>query len=813
MGSSRNLWGTIAMAALAIFAPLAIGLIASGVTGLALTLGVVVGGGMLLSRELAASQPDNREPSQAYSWNQQTLQRPGGTLPKSYGRTRGHGNVIGCYTEEINTPYSPANTSIIKSEQRLNLLLDFGEGPVEGEVADSVLINGQAASSWPAVTTEFKRGLVEQTACTAFADELPVEIPIGIPVNHDDGPQVYSTPDAHFDDLEIVVECPKGLFYRNNDGGTEAYAVALQIEIAVKDSGAYATLVAETVYGYSFSPIRKTYRASNTYTGGSPVAVTRGLQYDVRVTKTSGDYDEGDYATRVATSLNLYAIREIITVGFTYPGRVLLAVSAIATEQLSGTLDLSVEFDGAIVNTDMTGGTTLAFSDNNAHVLADVLTMPVITGDGDEVYGEPYAIAEYRGPCTAGDPIWSTFAALAAYADALVDDGAGGTEKRLTFNGSFDTASTVGDAVTDVCAVSRCHLLWRGNRPYVQIDTARNPVMVLSDGNCRRNGRETLIPSAERASEVEIQFRDRNNDYQRTPLLVRNTQMAGSHKVVLQVNGVTKQSRAVRLMWFELKRNQYVNRQLRRAMQFDGFVLEPGDVVYAQRPGRYGGRLQAVTDRRVRLDREVKRTKADRIIVQTYDSGSGTWAIESHAVRWISGRLLEIKDDWENVTPRPDDVYLFGPDGISADLFEVQSIRRSGDLEFTLDLLTYDSRLFDADDNLPVLVADVGLTAPQRGGTPISAPATLAQVQQINPGAEYTSSVPAGGILYLKNNVRLYADANSVLHAQRLEGGVWVDKQVWGSASSSSSSSLSSVSSSSSSSSSQSSSSSSSGGA
>lgn len=810
--SSKQVWSSIAMLAFAFLAPMAVGLIASGLTGFILTGAVMIGGGMILSRELAASQPKTPNTSQVYSWNPQTLQQAGGTMPKCYGRNRLHGNIIACYTAEVNT-LNATGTTIVKSEQQLNLLIDFGEGPVEGLVDDSVLINGQPSASWPDVTTQFKRGTLNQTAATAFASELPIEIPVGIPVDGDGGTQVYSTPDKHFDDLEIVINFPEGIFRRRSDGNVDAQAVSIKIELSVKDAGSWTTLVEEDVTGRSYYPIRKTYRASETYTGGTAVTITRGQQYDLRVTNNEPDReDDPENASRFGDQVEIYAIREIVSVGFTYPGRVLLALTALATDELNGSLDVSVEFDGAIVNTDMTGGTTLAYSTNPAHVLYDLLTGPVISGDGD---GEAYAVADYHGPCEPSDPIISTFATLESYADALVDDGDGGTEKRLTFDGFFDERSTVGDGLTDVCAVSRCHLIWRGRRPYIQIDTARNPVALLSDGNCRRRAwTESLIPTTERASEVEVTYRDALSDYDQTPVLVRNTAMAGSHKVTLQVNGITKQSRAVRIMNFELLRNQYVTRQLRTAMQCDGFVLEPGDVVYAQRPRRsWGGRLQAVSDRRVRLDRHVRRTKADRIIVQTYDGGAGTWTTESHAVRWIDGRTLEIKDDW-TIVPKPEDVYLFGPDGISSDLFEITDVRRAGELEFTIDMITYDSRVFGADAALPTIVTDVGVSRAQRGSTSISAPASLADVQNANPpGVEFVSDTPDDGIISLKTNVRLYADANNVVHLQRLESGVWVDQQLWGSASSSSSSSSVSSSSSSSSSSSLSSSSSSSGGA
>ncbi|HUU83849.1 MAG TPA: hypothetical protein VM243_10130, partial [Phycisphaerae bacterium] len=286
----------------------------SGAWVMALRAAIVIGGGMIISRELAASQPRGPEGGQVYSWNAQTVQRPGGSLPKTYGRNRAHGNIIAVYTSEVNTLNGDA-THIIRSEQQLNMLIDYGEGPVEGLVADSVLINGQPASYWSDVTTEFKRGLIDQTACAAFADRLPIEIPVGIPVTNTDGPQTYRTPDAHFDDLEIVIAFPEGLFRRFSDGSIESTEAQIKIELSVADSGSWTTLMATGVNGRTFYPVRYTFTASHWYFGGVPVTIERGRQYDVRVTKVKADAEnDADAAARFGDEVEIYAVREIIEV-------------------------------------------------------------------------------------------------------------------------------------------------------------------------------------------------------------------------------------------------------------------------------------------------------------------------------------------------------------------------------------------------------------------------------------------------------------------------------------------------------------------
>lgn len=772
----RQTWAYVGMILLAVFAAWLAGPAMLALEGpiYGLVTGMIVaGGGYLLNKELAPQSPKTRaNTSRAYSWNPQTMQQTGVPIPKLYGRNRVHGNVIGCYTEEENTifylapwlvawyvahdlPVPEDEGAIAISEQTLNLLIDLGEGPISGLVADSIQINGQPIGSFEDVTYEFRYGRLEQTACSKFAT-LPLEYPIRTPILNSEGPVTYTTPDSDFDDLEVVFECPAGLWDRHQDGGTDAYSVGVKIEISKHDENDWTVLFNSGICGAVFHPVRRTFRVSTTYWTGSPVTVERGTRYDIRATKTTGDYAVGEESTRHGAALSLYAVREIINVGFTYPGRALLQISALATEKLSGSLDVSIEVDGSVVNTydAETETWSLAQSSNPAWVIFDMLTMPVISGDGGAA---PYAIAEYRGPVAAADIDLATFATLAAYADALVPDGAGGTETRLAFDGFFEVDETVGDVVQTVCAVSRCGLQWKGNQPFLYIETSRSPVGVLSDGNCIAGSiHETLIPTTERAAEIEIHYRDENADYARTPLLVRNPAIPGTHKATLQLNGVTTQSRAVRLMNYELKRNQYIDRSERARQGIDALLWELGDVVYAQRPGRsWGGRLQAVHGRRVRIDRDVRRSAHDRLIVMTYDGGTSAYVIESHAVKTVDYRQIQIDGDW-TVTPSRDDVYLFGPDSISGDQYEITGLNRGSNVEFGVTLMKYDGRLYTADDTAPTVIVDIASAPAQARRTSLISPPTMEDVRRQSPAA--IALTPASSMVPVVEGVAFSGD-------------------------------------------------------
>lgn len=82
---------------------------------------------------------------------------------------------------------------------------------------------------------------------------------------------------------------------------------------------------------------------------------------------------------------------------FTRPGKALVGIRAVATNKLSGSLDVKIIREDRIINVYDGTSWTLQYSNNRAWVAWDVATQPVIAGDGD---GTPWSIARYEGLAT-----------------------------------------------------------------------------------------------------------------------------------------------------------------------------------------------------------------------------------------------------------------------------------------------------------------------------------------------------------------------------------------------------------------------------
>ena len=159
----------------------------------------------------------------------------------------------------------------------------------------------------------------------------------------------------------------------------------------------------------------------------------------------------------------LTAIREVYYDDFEYPSQVLVAVKALATDQLSGSIKFSCMAEGAMVRIYDTVSETWSVNvtDNPAWIVYDMLTKPI--------FDNALNVLEYEG-FNPSRLILQDFIDLAAYCDELVPDGKGGTEKRCTFNGIFDATQSTWAAVLSVLQLARSVPVWHGINIGIVID-------------------------------------------------------------------------------------------------------------------------------------------------------------------------------------------------------------------------------------------------------------------------------------------------------------------------------------------------------
>ena len=518
---------------------------ATVVVSAAIGAGISYGVNALLAKK-PGERPTPPGAKPHYAWAEGTTATDGIPMMLAFGKVPLAGNIISSYTD-----YDVVDASVVTDNTGLDeiryALLSHGFGNYKGPIADSMVINGQPLASFAAsITTQTKNGTADQAAPTAFSSHVNEQW-INRPITNAGGAVTFTTMGSDFDSLALLFDWQAR--YIVQDGGYRSSPCGIKIEISVKDADTWFTLADYSMSANDDSIYRAKFLNTGTYTGGNPVAVSNGTAYDIRVTNTI--IDPEDMAppnnTRTLRKLKLRYIHEVISTGFTYPGQPMTSISAIATDEISGNIDIKETWETSVVNK---VNTSIAYSNNPADIIHFLLTLPLITGS------DPYVIDSYRGQDPTTITNYATLLAelvtLSTRCDELVStadevdsgttDGTtanklvqsgqnfnttvavdmrvhnttddtyalvtaidsdttlsldtdiivsgetytvNSTEKRYEFNGVFAESTDQWEAIKVVCAACDCSLVPRGNgyKLLIHENWTGDPVALYSPGN------------------------------------------------------------------------------------------------------------------------------------------------------------------------------------------------------------------------------------------------------------------------------------------------------------------------------------------
>lgn len=567
-------------------------LVGSAIAG---AINLVVGVGISFAINSLTPKPEQPKvfPQGTFSggWTPQTHQAQGLPKPRGYGEFRLYGNVI-----------SAAIDSDSDNNETVSLLIGWGRGPYQGPVPGTLMLNGQPADNYENITTDTRNGTLNQTAIAVQNSGTVEYYPDRLLVK--DTGVTYTTLDDDFSALDIVIAYPKGQHSRTSWAGAPM-SWDLKIEIAVADSGSWSTLcdydgaAGTSKTGESFRRVVETYKNTETYTGGAPVTITRGNRYDIRITLGDGtrswtvsggrgststievtnDVEEEDVFGNRTFEARLHIVREYAMTPAeglpTHPGTALTSIDALRTGQLEAGIKASQVWQQRIVNTYNGSSWTLQYSNNPAWVIWDLITLPVISGDGD---GTAYAIEEYEGLDPSKlTPYLTEFYALAQRCDQMVDDGDGGTEKYATINGVFDVITDVNAAIKQVCRAAGCIHAPAGTGYRPVIDQAGTPVQMFNTANIS-NFKRTYYPKNQLASTIEGNYWPSTGDYQKTPLPRTNASAGGANiKKTMDLDLVTITGQACRILDKELLKNELIRSKVEFRANVDCIDLQVGE--------------------------------------------------------------------------------------------------------------------------------------------------------------------------------------------------------------------------------------------
>ena len=275
---------------------------------------VMVGGAAIVNAVLPAAGVNSSsgntsvdETSNNYGWS--ALSNPiaeGRPVPVLYGTKRNLApNKICQYV------------STDGDKQYLNMLFAVAEGEIDS--ITNVKFDDNPASNYSGVSIVTRLGTGDQTVIPAFNDAIN-ETAVGTEIDAADWITRTLTGE-NTQRLGFGVSCLSGLYYVNDAGNLANTSVSVTLQARLYGATTWTTLATNTISASTRAAVRRYWEF--------PVASG---QYEVRV-KFSAAPESG---TRYQNTTHWEYIHEVVPDDFRLPHTALLAITALATDQLSG---------------------------------------------------------------------------------------------------------------------------------------------------------------------------------------------------------------------------------------------------------------------------------------------------------------------------------------------------------------------------------------------------------------------------------------------------------------------------------------------
>lgn len=645
----------------------------------AISYGVAVAGQAIFGQDL--KEPDQvDEDVSSRSWNPRTTQQEGLPRPRAYGRNMHHGNVVAKWTD------------VVDNREVLYLIVEHGDGPTKGNVADQIWLNDQPLSNFGSVVVQERKGLLDQDCPEGF-EKQKLEHPKNLELKYADGAYIWTTPNNNFDDIEYTICFPNGLIKYHKTGSVTTGIAGMKVRIREHPSGDWVPLMDTYITGASLTPVFKKYTVNTQ----EAETVERGKQYDLEFTRTT---QEG--GTRHVDQSFLRSVREVVDIPFERPGKAFTAIKAIATSQLSGSLDVKIIREDRIINTFNGSTWTLQYSRNRAWVVFDLLTQPVISGDGDS---NPWTIKRYDGI----DPSRLDVTFFYNWAEFCSDQVASGypspdhLEDRLACDIIVDYQTNIWDLAYELAQIGRAKIYWAGYKVTGWIDKATTPTdLVTMDTVMARSWRNRWMTVDEVVGSFEVFYRDKRQGYERTYASMPNPAAASPIRTVsIEGRGVTTYGTALHIANHELQRNLLIRNTNNFRQHKDAFRHKLGEVIRLQHKVPDWGQgyrvVSCPSSSVLKVDRDVEDVNVDDLLyIRSYDEGNEQVDISVYTVLSTSGRKITITGTW-SPTPVKNNNCAVGITG-STVLRRITKIEPTVENWFDIEVETYDATLYTADD-------------------------------------------------------------------------------------------------------------------
>lgn len=502
----------------------------------------------------------------------QTAVGPGAVVPVIYGTHRIGGQLLSASVDQAQTVYDTGQAErrveALAVSPTLTMLLALGEGVMRDVLIDSLEINGQPIANFPSVQVDWRNGTPDQTAMPTYGEVANTladgrDIPrADLNASADDAASLTFTTTAPIDAFVLNVTFQQGLCHFTGSGAKEDNVVVLRYWYRIHGSSGWAGPLDWEIAASRTAPVRLGIRREG---------VGNAL-YDVRIAYVSV---KNDNEQRDAWQPTLESVTQIVHNMQTYPNTALLGLRTVATDALQGALpNITVAVRGCLVRQNTFVHGQDEWTDNPAWCVMDFLT--------NTRYGMGVPDSDIDLPA---------FSAWAAYCDEIFQG-----EKRHALNYVLDHDQRAQAVLLEMCGGNRT-ILMKSSGLWTPRPTRNDPpVQLLNWANCT-DVKVTYTRDVDRINVLEARFANEEQDFQQDVLTwpTIDNWPAEVRKAGIEVKGVTKPSRIMRAMQFELNRRRLETCTLEMTCALDALVLQPHDLFRFSHPlpgWGYSGRLQ-----------------------------------------------------------------------------------------------------------------------------------------------------------------------------------------------------------------------------
>lgn len=713
--------------------------------GLVQTGLMLIGGALINAIFPVASASDsgntNNESStdNTYKWGQlSSIQGQGGAVARTYGTIRTAGTLIA----------SHITTS--GDKQYLNLLYTGGRGVASG--ISNIQIDGNPIENYVDVQYETKLGTNTQSPVSFFdytSSDQQLNYALELGEWH-----TQRTEGDGGEGLEVMIAFSNGLYYITDGGSKAATSVAFDLQYRkVGDTN-------WTSYGTSYTTVQK-YR--NTVTGehyelGDTRVYSNRIEYWVSTNEVIGREDgqdiyreqlvekinvsvyQGDFVTisacyestqyityrmdylpkgqydvrvrcrskagttsRFVNTFYFASLSHILYQRYCRPNKILVAIRALATDQLSGsepTITWEQTVNSVLVFNPSTNSYEEKPANNPAWVVYDMF-------HGAQRLESPISLGTYVyvvNGCSASRLDYYSYSAWAARCEAM----------NLTFNYCFDSIADMWDAIQKVETCGRGKVVIKGTTISCVFDEPKTPTQMFTVANVIQDTfTESFLSQDSRANSVEVTFANKEKNYDSDVAVAYSSNWDAEKDNPTQVTlyGCTNYAEAYRYACYLLRANQYFIRTLSFQADVDAIACQVGDAIYLQSDvfnWGAGGRLVEFTNSTITLN--------EPIILEEGKS-------YTLKVRYQDGTLLDKEcapitetKVYDTITlaspfsvmPEKYDVYSFGETSKTLKKVRVTGISRSSDSRKKITCVEFNDAVYN--ENTVIEVPEVVTT-------------------------------------------------------------------------------------------------------